>query len=230
MKPITGKAGTFYFNLGLLTLCLVLAGFGGSALRHGKSPADLPLLFHVHATIYVGWYLFYLYQVSLISNKKRQMHKALGYTSVVLVLAMLFTGVLMMSDAWERGATPGPQISTAHLMALATTDLVALSVFYTIGVLYRHKPLMHKHAILMTGIAISPPGLARLALVIDFPPAFLLFYFGLIGLLMRHDRRATGKIHPIAWAGVVYMVLRIIFVATVSDTESWGSLMHQLFS
>ena len=228
--PITDKASKFYFNMGLLTLCLVLAGFGASALRHGKSPTDLPLLFHVHATIYVGWYLFYLIQVSLIDNKMRKIHKALGYTSVFLVLAMLVTGVLMMSDAWERSATPGPQVSTAHLMALVTTDLVALSAFYTIGVLYRHKPLTHKHAILMTGIVISPPGLARLALVIECPPAFLLLYFGLIGLLMLHDRKATGKIHPIAWAGVVYMVLRITFVTTVSNTESWNSLMHQLFS
>jgi hypothetical protein len=219
----------FYFNMGLLMLALVVAGFASAAVVRGSSPLELPTLFHVHGLVFIAWFLFFINQARLIGNHSYAQHKKLGLFSLVIVAAMLVTGTMMAGVSFQRGISPVPDTTIQQFMALPLADLFGLLLFYTLGVLNRGNGLFHKHCMLMAGISIMDPGIARIAIVIGFMPIAMLLHLGLVGIVMVHDRRTNGAIHVITWAGLAFVILRLVFIFTVGASSQWASLMDGIF-
>jgi hypothetical protein len=82
---------------------------------------------------------------------------------------------------------------------------------------------------LLAGIAILDPAVARLAIVIGVVPVALLLHVGMVVLVMVHDRRTAGAIHIITWAGLAYVFLRLVLLFTVATTPAWASMMDRIF-
>ena len=95
-KPRTVKASTkvrarvqnkdpssyFHIGMGLLLLSIMFLGFWMSyfsAVSPGiemESPmGGVPAVIHIHATVFVGWFLLYIYQSFLIFRKKVRSHR-----------------------------------------------------------------------------------------------------------------------------------------------------------
>ena len=225
----TGQGRSFYRNMGVLMLVLVFAGFGSASYVRGTSPLDSPALFHVHGLIYIAWYLLFIFQAHLIGSNNRALHQKLGYTSPVVIIAMLITGFMMTAGSYERGISPIPDTTVHQFLAFPLMDLVGILIFYSMGIAKRGDALFHKHCMLLTGIAIIDPGVARIAISLGLPPLALLLHIGLVVLVMVHDRRTAGKIHIVTWAGFAYVFLRIAAIFTMGATEGWANLMDSIF-
>ena len=225
----TQKQNTFYFKMGMLLVVLVIAGFGSIMFKEDRSPFDLPFLFHIHAAVYISWFLLFILQTKLISNHNYNLHKKLGYSSIALVIGMLVTSFLMSATSYSRGTSPIPDTTIQQFMSLPLLDLVGLIVFYTLGVFNRSKAILHKHCMLICSIAIMDPALARFTLSLGVPPLAVLFHIGLIALVMTYDKRNAGTINVITWLGLAFVVLRSVFFFTVAGTESWASLMDAIY-
>ena len=219
----------FYSKMGILLLALVIAGFGSMAIMRGVSPFELPLLFHLHGIIFILWYCLFIYQTNLINKQNYALHKKLGYTSILLVLAMLVTGFLMAAGSYARGTSPVPNMTVQNFLAFPLLDLFGLVFFYSIGVLNRKIPLAHKHAMLIMSIAMMDPALARLSFFIGFPPLALLLHILLIGIVIFYDRKSMGKVHYVTWLGLTYVIVRIIFIFTAASSEAWANMMNAIF-
>ena len=219
----------FYFKMGILLLALVIAGFGSAAIALGRPPLELPLLFHIHGITFVLWYLLFIYQASLIGKHNYALHKQLGYSSVIIVAAMLVTGFLMALGSYVRGMSPVPDMTVQNFLAFPILDLLGLTFFYVLGVVNRNKPVVHKHAMLIMSIAIMDPALARLSFVIGFPPFALLLHIVLVSLVIFYDRKSAGKVHWVTWLGLGYIIARITFIFTAGGSEAWANLMNSIF-
>lgn len=216
--------------MGILLLILVILGFGSALLTSQTNPASLPTLYHVHALIYLIWFLLFIFQARLINSNNRNLHKKLGYSSVVVVVVMLVTGIMMTSHSYDRGISPVPIVDIHQFLAFPLIDFLGLLIFFSLAFLTRHNALAHKHYMLLTSIVIMDPAIARLTASVGVPPAALLIHLGLVVLLMIHDRKANGKIHYATWFGLAWVILRVAFIFTIGATQIWADLMNTLFS
>lgn len=224
------KVNRFYFNMGLLLLVLVFAGFGSVLLTKENSISSFPPLFHFHALSYIIWFGLFIFQAHLIGSNNRQLHKKLGYSSVVIVILMLVTGFLMASHSYQRGISPIPDITIQHFLAFPLIDLFGLLFFFSLAILNRHNAVFHKHAMLMTSIAVMDPAIARLALSFGFPPAALIMHIALVLIVLFHDRRLHNKVHFVTWLGFGWVILRIAFIFGVGATNGWANMMNSIFA
>lgn len=224
------KQNTFYFKMGLLLITLVIVGFGSAMFNAGKSPLELPLLFHIHALVYIAWFMLFIIQTKLISKHNYNLHKNLGYSSILLVISMLVTAFFMSAVSYSRGTSPIPNTTLEQFMSFPLLDLSGLIIFYLLGVFNRSKANIHKHCMLITSIAIMDPAIARLAMSIGAPPLAILIHIGLVVLVMLYDKRSTGKINLITWLGLAFVVLRIVFFLTIATTEEWALFMDMIYA
>lgn len=219
----------FYFNMGLLLLSLVIIGFGSVMIITGRTPDDFPIVFHLHGAAYIAWFLLFIVQAKLIGQSNYDLHKKLGYSSLAILAAMLVTGFLVAASSYARGTSPVPDTTIQNFLAFPMIDLMGLTIFYILGVLNRKNALFHKHAMLITSIAIMDPAIARIAISLGVMPLALLLHIGLIILVMLHDSKTQGRIHFITWMGLAYVVLRVVFIFTIGATEQWAALMDSMF-
>ncbi len=220
----------FYFNMGLLLLGLVILGFGSASFATGLSPLEHPILFHFHGISYILWFSLFILQASLIAKRNVNLHMTMGYSSLMIFALMLVSGALMTAIPYERGISPIPDMKIQQFLVFPLIDLFGLILFYCIAFLNRKQALTHKHAMLMTGIAIMDPALARLAIVIGVPPLALLFHLLLIGLVIFHDRKTHSKVHWVTWLGLAYIILRPVCLMTLGATEGWSQFIDGIYS
>lgn len=220
----------FYKIMGVVLLSLVIVGFGSAAIDRGQSPLELPMLFHLHGIVYLGWFSLFILQVSLIGNGNRALHMNLGKLSVTLVLAMLVTGWLMAKGSYERGISPIPNISIQQFMAFPFFDLIGLVVFYSLALIKRLDAEFHKRAMLLALVAIIDPAAARIGIVIGVPPFPLVASLLLIGAVMWHDRKVLSRIHAVTWFAFVWVFLRLAFVFGLAASEVWAEIADSLFT
>jgi len=78
----------FYLLITILTAALVFAGFARTFYLNGLfAKMQLPSLFIVHGVVFSSWLVVLVTQAFLVSARKIQIHKKLGYTSIAIVVA-----------------------------------------------------------------------------------------------------------------------------------------------
>ena len=223
------KRDGFYKIMGIVLLGLVITGFGSAAISRQENPLDLPIIFHLHAFAYLGWFTLFIVQASLIGNNKKALHMKLGQLSVLLVVSMLLTGWVMAQQSFDRGISPIPDITIQQFMALPVFDLFSLLVFYSLAVSKRFDPEFHKRAMLITSIAILDPATARIGFAIDFAPFPLVASLALLAAIIWHDKRVLGRVHVATWLGLLWVFLWVGFVFGFATTQQWTNVANALF-
>lgn len=226
----TLEGNRFYKVMGIILLIIVVAGFAVAAIARGSNPMELPLLFHVHGVIYLAWFVLFVVQVSLIGANNRVLHKNLGQFSGLLFLAMLISAWMMAQGTYSRGISPLAGVSIQQFMAFPMFDLIGLVLFYLLAIVNRSNSEFHKRAMLLVGLAILDPAVARIGIVIGFPPFPLVASFMVIGAVMWHDRKVLNSIHTVTWLAFAWIFARLIFVFGIATTTLWANVAHTLFS
>lgn len=220
----------YYLQMGALLLILVVVGFGSAMISNNRILADFPLLFHIHALVYISWFLLFIFQALLIGKLNHNLHKKLGYSSILLVVAMLVSAFMMASHTFTNGVSPVPIMTLPQFLSLPVLDGIGLFIFFAVAFFNRHNALTHKHSMLVACIVIMDPAIARLAMAVGIPPAALIIHLALIGLLIAHDWRARRKVHIVTWLGLAWLVFRVVFVFTVANTQMWADMMDIVFA
>jgi hypothetical protein len=200
-----GGEGTRFFTIMAFVMAgVIIAGFSLN-LAMGRSSFALPLAFHVHGVIFMGWLGLYLAQVLTIAGGQRALHRQLGRIAYGLIPAMVAAGAMIILVS-VRG-TGGPFFfaqneflisNMAGLLAFGALALWALRVRRHMG---WHRRLMLVAMSILTG-----PGIGRLLpMPLLIPNAWTIavsvsFIFPVIGMLA--DWRMHGRVHPAYWWGM----------------------------
>lgn len=220
---------SFYVRMGFVLLILLFAGFVPFIMMRFETDGTMSSLFIVHGLLSLMWFILYTYQASLIPGKNVKRHIFLGKSSIILAIAMVITALMVTQNSFDRGSHSATPFSPEHFLILPMIDVVSFTIFYSLAFLNRKKADTHKHFMLITGILIMDPAIARLALTIGFMPIGLLIHFGLIGALILYDRKKDGSIHFATKLGLAFLVLRYGLVFLVGPTESWAKFVHMIF-
>lgn len=216
----------FHIGMGLFLMLLMFLGFWSSYFgavlpgREMESPiGGVPEVIHIHALVFVGWFLLYIYQSILIFNKKIRTHNKMGRYGMFLGAAVFLTGVLVVF--LQKYAF----ISIGEMTVIEGTfgaigvwmQMINFALFLYLGYRNRRKPKYHKRYMLFATIAIIPAALFRLYSVPFF--FYLLGYWSLlvftifiIGIVIAHDLYTLRRIHRATLLGTGLFAVSVALI------------------
>lgn len=203
-----GKIKLFYPTLALAVSLTAFAGFAFTyfgPLAAGTYP-PVSWAVHAHGVVYLAWCAFLPAQAALASGALN-VHRALGFGSLVLAAAMAFTGFLVIGVKMQEALNgEGPAFWKAFGVPIAT-DLVIFIGFYSAALLNRRRPDWHKRLMIIAAATVISAATWRLWVAAfgfhDWAmPAALAStkIFIVAGIL--HDLASRRTIHPAWWVGL----------------------------
>jgi uncharacterized membrane protein YozB (DUF420 family) len=220
---------SFYVRMGFILVALIFAGFMPVLKTRFDSGGTVNATLVTHGFLTLGWFVLFTYQASLISLGNIKRHMTIGKVSVVIAAAITITGVLMMQDSFDRGSNGGTPFSNEHFIILPFLDIALFVIFYGLAFINRFEADTHKHFMLLTGIMIMDPAVARIGMTLGFMPVGLLLHFGLLAAVFLYDRKTYGHVHMATKIGLVALGSRYGLIFLLGPTEVWANFVHKVF-
>ena len=158
----------FYFFMALVIATVVVYGFSQTAEEKFIHPAIArPVVLYVHAGVFSGWVLFFIFQSALVRTGMVQWHRRIGWIGLALGIAMLVVGV-------ETAIIMGrfnifhfhPRYPESGLL-ISFFDIAAFTIPFALAIYWRKKPEFHRRLQLMATCALTAAAFGR------FPRFFL---------------------------------------------------------
>ena len=216
--------GSAYFRT--MSIILISIAIGGFTLNGFLNQEMMPspyFLLIFHATVMVSWYVLFIVQTQLIKKRNISTHKKLGLWSLLLTISILISGIWINYVAYEK-------VTDTLITALNFAALLNFSATYFIGYFYRTRIDWHKRAMLLAGIAIVAPAIARLVIALQLPePMVLLGYLLLILSLIIHDivRDKTNLRFSITLGLGIF--LGVAAAASIGTTNLWSAFLSKIW-
>ncbi len=217
----------------LAIVCVaILAGFGLDFGRYMAEQPAPPLFLHIHGAVYVIWLVLVGVQIFLVEAGDVKRHRTLGWITAIVSAVMVPLGLAaaMVDQARQIGHPDyAPQF-----LALEFEEMFAFSTFIIAGLLWRRDPAAHKRLMILSAVAISDAGFARIWIngVKVAPPGpfgwWLQYFWGIVLLLiamMAWDLWKRRRIHPSVLAGAAVLLGGEIIVTALNFSPGWKAMM-----
>jgi hypothetical protein len=201
----------------------IFGGFGLDFPRYLHESPPPPVLLNVHAAVYIAWLVLVTVQIFLVEAGNVRLHMRLGWATAIVSAAM----VPLVDMARQAGH---PEYAPQFL-ALEFEELFALSTFVIAGLLTRKSPAEHKRLMILSAVAISDAGFARIWLhaIRVAPPGpfgwWLQYFWGisliLISMLAWDWFKHKRVMRSVLWGGEV-------IATTLNFSPMWKASMTAL--
>jgi hypothetical protein len=221
----------FFFVMACVMALVIVAGFSTNLLL-GRSSFSLPLIFHVHAFVFMGWVALYLLQTGLVAADRIALHRRLGWLAAIWVPAMVALGLAMTVVSARRG---GPFFFDLNEFLFGNAlGILTFGALAAAAIMMRRRTDWHRR-LMFCGMAIlTGPGLGRLLPMPLFIPwawwvaVGVTLVFPLIGIAA--DRRRTGKVHPAWWWGIGAILASLILGDLIAYSDFGQTATEALVS
>ena len=95
----------FYFGLALAMASVLVAGFGFN-FAMGRSTFAVPMVWHLHAAVFVSWVAIFLAQTWFATRGPIALHRRLGWIASFWVVLMVVMGIAITIATIRRGTAP----------------------------------------------------------------------------------------------------------------------------
>ncbi|MEA3052246.1 MAG: hypothetical protein QOG72_1149 [Sphingomonadales bacterium] len=217
----------FYTGASLYLAILTFAGFARSFflshwMTRSASTPEIGRLLVTHGLFFSAWIGLLVVQPILIANRRRELHRKLGWVGAALAVAMVVFGNLAAIAAMH-GGFKGLGDPYAFY-AVPFFAIQGFAVLVGLAVMWREKAETHKRLMLLAAIVIVEAAVARIELapVVAGAP-FTFFVAGdlLIFAGMAYDKLSRGRVHKAwIWGGAAVIASQIGKVL-ISHTEPW---------
>jgi hypothetical protein len=213
----------------------ILAGFGMDFARYlGETPPP-PTILHVHAAVFVLWLGLVALQILWIETRNLRLHKQLGWLTVAVSVLLVPLGLAAALVDQARQVTH-PDYAPQFL-ALEFEEMITFSVFMTAGIMFRRNPAAHKRLMILSAVAISDAGFARIWLIgikTEIPGLFgwwLQYFWGIFLILVAMwvwDLWRRRRIHPTVIFGAALLWAGELITTILNFSPTWRELMIRL--
>jgi len=223
------RSERFFPIMTLVVIAFIVIGFGSAIVARGNGYVPPPALL-MHGTVTLAWFALTLVQALLIRRANFALHKTLGWASIALALLIVVLGYTTTAHAILN-----PQWSIAGFDSVGSAifpffDIVTFLILYTLGILQRKKREAHKRLMVLAGVMMMDPAVARTAiLLLGAPPLALLIEFAILLAFPIYDWRTRGRPH---WASIFGLALFAACFALrlgLGGTEAWAGFVGVFF-
>lgn len=193
----------FFVIMAFAMSAIIVAGFTFN-LSMGRSSFSLPLPYHVHAVIFMGWIALYLAQHVSVATGHRALHITLGKLAYLWVPAMVAAGVMIIYTSLRLHGGPF-FFSLNEFLISNTAGLLCFGGLAYWALLRRRHTGWHRRLMLVAMAALTGPGIGRLLpgpLMIPYAwEAIFCVTLAFPAIAMIADKRRDGRVHPALWWG-----------------------------
>ncbi len=191
----------------------------------------------VHAAFAAAWVGLYVVQATLVATGRVGAHKALGTGSAIVAAGVVVTAWQAGVAMARRGYDLSGDLSAGPGGAMAQTVFtfgngVIFGVLVCAALVLRRRPQVHKR--LMTLAVIQQLMTAPLTHIAGYwrvPIPIPLWSVGVLLVMIVHDRRTSGRIHPASlYGGFALIVAGAVQFAVIGPSKPWQDFVAWLAS
>ena len=234
------KTRRFYIGVGVFSILLAFAGFGPSLIDHSRRFAPPNAMYVAHGATNLAWLVLFLAQATLVARGRLATHRRLGWAGPVILAAIIVWGFAIVIDGAFRQSDlsgdvtrlilrPGqPPFTEAQSIAGIWGPLGVLlnfTILVAAGVLFRHRPEVHKRLMVFALVPLGIESLLHLSgnLVGRVPVSqgvlqgfWLTASVLLLTAVPIYDKVSKGRIHPVSvWIPVVFVAWTVVSNAVI---------------
>lgn len=219
----------FYVLVGLITAAIVVVGFAPTYYMRAAELGPLKPILAIHGAVFSVWLALFVTQALLPSVGRTDLHRRLGWASLVWAGLMTVLGVAAGLDTLRTGTAP-PGIDLRQFVMLPFGDIAIFAGLVAWGALLRRRSDWHKRLMTMATVALLTPALARIPALMPYGPmAFLGLTLLAAAAVVVFDWIAHGKPHPAnLWAAALVGLGKPVLLFGVAATPAWLAAMDAL--
>lgn len=222
---------SFWAKMTIGISAFIVFGFAQFALRGFVPYAQVPAIFHLHGMAMLAWLLLLCTQSVLAGRGVGlEIHRRLGWASVVMVPLIMVLASLTCLTALRVGIYP-PFFTPAYFLALVHVGVVVFAVMAASAIARRREADWHKRLMIGSAILIMDPALGRvlpMPLIVPWGEWLaMVVQLGVALLIVRHDRRVLGRVHPATVAAMLAIVFAHVLVELLAVTPWWIAFAGQ---
>jgi hypothetical protein len=221
IAPRIAREESFYQKMAVGLALFILFSFGQFAARGMVDYRQAPLIVHLHGAAMVLWLGLLVVQSTLAQRMNLAMHRRLGWTGLVLALAIPPLAIATCVTMLRAHAIP-PFFPPAIFMSVVTAESLMFSAVVLAAIALRRRTDWHRRLMIGASLILLEPALGRLlpmpllgpwaplvSLAVQLLPA---------GLLIRHDLATRGKVHQATSLSIGVLLLSRVAVPLLALT------------
>ena len=244
--PIAARGQQFYVGMAAASVVIAVIGFAPTYwIPMARGTLAVPPIIYVHSLFFYGWTLLFWRQTWLAASGQLGRHRELGVASVAVATGMCFIGLGAAIGSLKHLEAIGIGDEARAFTIIPVTGIALFAVLFAIALLNVKNPEVHKRLMLIATVSLLQAALGRLFVFFFAPPQpagptglipppvmvttpSALVTDLLIVFAMIHDRRTTGRVHPVYWiAGGFVLAVQLLRVP-LSTTSAWMHVTNWL--
>lgn len=227
MATVAGARSTrlsFWAKMMIGISAFIVLGFAQFGLRGFVDYRHAPLVMHLHGVAMLAWLALLTTQSVLAGNGGIALHRRLGWASVVMVPLIVVLASLTCFAAIRAGIFP-PFFTAPYFLALVHVSVIIFAAMVATAVARRGQRDWHRRLMVGSTVLLMEPALGR---VLPMPLIMpwgewlsMAIQLGVIALVMRHDRREMGRVHPATTAVFLVVILDHVLVELLAVSPWW---------
>lgn len=220
----------FFFIMAAALTATIVSGFMLN-LAMGRSSFAAPLVYHLHAAVFMGWLALFMVQTALIDAGNVRLHRRIGLTALVMVPVMVAMGFAVMIASLRRTGGPFFFDQNEFLVCNSLLLLVFAGLVGT-ALAMRRDTAWHRRLMMLSLVVLTGPGIGRLLpMPLMMPHAWrihvaILLMIPVIGMIA--DKRRSGRVHPAWIAGMAAIAGAQILGDVIAYSPLGESLVRQV--
>lgn len=231
IAPVATRDQSFWQKMALGIALFTVFAFSQFFLRGYSNPYTAPIHVHLHGVVMLGWLAITVMQPWLISTDNRALHRRLGWLSLGLAVALVMLGSYTGLYSIAHHRQP-PFFTPAYFLGLTQIGIVAFGGLVAGAVAKRRDLEWHRRLMIGALIAILEPPLGRTLPMPLIEPwggwVSMAIRLGVLGLVMRHDRRTLGRIHPATWLVGAVILGAHVLIEMLARIPAWAALADSI--
>ena len=222
----------FFVTLAALLFVIAFVGFAPTFyLKIFFDTPELPWYVHLHGAVLTAWFTLFLVKAVLITTKRTATHRRVGVLAGVVAVLLILMTIYMILGADAAGKARGitRKVPIEMLVLGDFFSLVAFAILMTVGLSFRHKPALHKRAMLLASIALVTPAVPRFAqlpVFVDVGPALVpAVIVSLMLAIWVHDVSTDRRLHATTVWGSALIFGGFQAARVLAGTESGKALV-----
>jgi hypothetical protein len=225
---VTGKRDRFFLGMSGAMLVILLLGFAPTLyFRAFVDVQPIPFYLHLHGVVVTSWYVWVLFQASLVNIGRPEVHRRIGMAGLVIAVGVLILAPMATLKSVPRLAAMTDFESLVVVMSWVVSQNVLIVIafvgFVAAAICYRKQPDWHRRYMLFASMSILPPAVARISRWsiwgMDEPtfvtPALILLLLPFIA----HDLIVEKRLHKATIIGVAIITATTFAPLWLADVE-----------
>ncbi len=217
---------SFWAKMAIGISAFIVFGFAQFALRGFVPYMQVPAVFHLHGMTMLAW-LGLLCTQSLLAGRNPgalELHRRLGWASAVMLPLIVVLASVTCVTALRAGFFP-PFFTGPYFLALVHVGVAIFAALVLTAITRRRQADWHKRLMIGSTILLMDPALGRVLPMPFIVPwgewLAMLIQLGVAFLIVRHDRREVGRIHPATSVVLLAIVLSHVAVELLAVSPGW---------